>query len=64
MAANLCRRCGGPFTSEASAQLKDACRFHRGDYVCRPHTEGKQYYGVDVTGWDFRVSRLNLCCIH
>ena len=45
-----CQRCGEQFNK--SLNNESSCKFHRSIYVCRLHTEGKDYYGVDVGDWD------------
>eukprot|EP01083_Nonionella_stella_P007184 20751_1 len=52
-----CQRCHTSF--DIKSNTNSSCKFHRAMYVCRPHTEGKAYYGVDVQGWDYKCWE---CC--
>ena len=46
----ICKRCKNEYDSKNNNET--SCKFHKCDYVCRLHTEGKDYYGVDVGDWD------------
>ena len=45
-----CQRCKKQYDPKLNTD--NSCSFHRSLYVCRLHTEGKDYYGVDVKDWD------------
>ena len=45
-----CQRCNNSF--DKLSNKENSCQFHRSLYVCRLHTEGKDYYGIDVGDWD------------
>eukprot|EP01084_Bolivina_argentea_P115755 205790_1 len=52
VALSTCQRCNKSF--DKNSNTESSCLFHRAMYVCRLHTEGKAYYGVNVDGWDGR----------
>ena len=45
-----CQRCHQQFDTKSNQD--NSCKFHRSLYVCRLHTEGKAYYGVEVGDWN------------
>ena len=47
---SICKRCKTEYDPKVNSQT--SCKFHKCDYVCRLHTEGEDYYGVDVGDWD------------
>ena len=47
---STCQRCHQQYNKKLNNDT--SCQFHRLTYVCRLHTEGKDYYGVDVGDWD------------